>query len=132
MTRCDNCDYEDSAVTLGDSCPECGKLVGIRVPSRTSSAVALADYDVEGSDADLREAVGEVAQRNFNTLLLRKRKLEKQRGFAAPVDAEEKEVESGSPPNADPAKATTPEVTPQPDGADSTPDPAEDETPAAE
>ena len=118
MNTCDKCGARGPTVTIGDACPECGQLVGWPVPDGNSKATEIDAYDVEATDEQLRDAVGEVAERNYNTLMRRKRKAEQAGGFKAPVapDSETEEVED-SPPNADPAKATDPSVQPQP-GAD--------------
>ena len=116
MAKCDKCEYEGPTVIMGDHCPECNQLVGFPVPGGSSTAAVLKAYDSEASDAALGEAVKAVAQRNYATLLRRKRKSELEAGLNTPAP----QPEAGgtdSPPNAEPAAATDPSVQPQPDGA---------------
>ena len=120
MNICDKCGARGKEVVIGDHCPECGQLVGWPVPGANSTANDVAGYEVEATDEQLRDAVGAVAERNFNTLMRRKRKAEGAGGFKAPVaEPEDPDDEGGTaePPNADPDKATDPSVQPQP-GAD--------------
>lgn len=108
MNKCDNCHFEGPTVYLGDGCPECGKLVGWPVPAAHSRADELVKYNVEATDEALAVAVKVVAERNYATLLRRKRKAEQAIGIGR---------EQGTPPNAEPeAAAANPAVQPQPDG----------------
>jgi hypothetical protein len=108
MTKCDSCHFEAPNVLMGDACPECGRLVGYPVPDAHSRGTEIANYDQELSDKALQEAIQAVAERNFATLLRRKRKAEQAIGIGR---------EQGAPPNATPeAAAADPAVQPQPDG----------------
>lgn len=108
MNKCDNCHFEGPTVYLGDGCPECGRLVGWPVPGSHSRADEAVKYNVEATDEALAAAVKVVAERNYATLLRRKRKAEQAIGIGR---------EQGSPPNAEPkAAASDPAVQPQPDG----------------
>lgn len=118
MVKCDKCSFEDRNVRMGDSCPECGQLVGYPVPDAHAPAGAVVNYDIEATDAELAAAVKETAERNFATLLRRKRQAEQKQGLNR---------EMGSPPNAEPAAASDPSVHPQPDGED---DAEQDEAPS--
>lgn len=112
MAKCDNCSFEDKTVLIGDACPECGRLVGWPVPGPHSSASELDAYDSEATDEQLGAAVKAVAERNYATLLRRKRAAEELlKPAPAPVAAG-----TDSPPNAEPSAATDPSVQPQPDG----------------
>lgn len=92
MNKCDLCGAKGPKVILADSCPECGRLVGFPVPGRNEAAAEVQAYDVGETDEDLRDMVSRVAQRNFETLLRRKRSAERAAGFAPsprPVDPDE-------------------------------------------
>lgn len=119
MNQCDKCQAKTPKIQIGADCPECGRLVGWPVPDNGSTAAAIEAYDVEATDDQLGEAVGEVAQGNYDTLLRRKRKAEAALGLKVPAregaTAGEDEDEPGTPPNADPVQATDPSVQPQPD-----------------
>lgn len=118
MVKCDKCGFESRAVRMGDSCPECGELVGYPVPTSHSNADAIVNYDIEATDKELAEAVKATAERNYGTLLRRKRIAESAAGLNR---------EQGSPPNAEPEAAKDPSVQPQPDGDD---DAEQDEAPS--
>lgn len=108
MVKCDKCGYEGRDVRMGDTCPECAQLVGYPVPDAHSAASAVVNYDIEATDKELAEAVKEIAERNYATLLRRKRLAESKNGLNR---------ETGAPPNAEPeAAAADPAVQPQPDG----------------
>lgn len=119
--KCDKCEFKGPTVHLGDHCPECGQLVGFPVPNKSSPAHIVEAYDVEATDEALAAAMSKIAQRNFDTLIRRKRKSEAEAGFAAPAAEADDEAEAeasgtDSPPNADPSAAVDPSVQPQPDG----------------
>lgn len=118
MVKCDKCGYEGRDVRMGDTCPECGQLVGYPVPDAHSAAAAVVNYDIEATDLELADAVKEIAERNYATLLRRKRIAESKNGLNR---------EQGSPPNAEPEAAKDPSVQPQPDGDD---DAEQDEAPS--
>jgi hypothetical protein len=96
MSTCDKCGSRAKGVTIGDGCPECGQLVGWPVPDGNSSAVAISDYDVEATDEQLEDAVRDVALRNFNTLLRRKRQAEAAAGYKKP-EVDDADSEAGEP-----------------------------------
>lgn len=112
MAKCDNCSFEAKTVLIGDACPECGRLVGWPVPGPHSSAGELDAYDSEATDEQLGEAVKAVAERNYGTLLRRKRAAEE---ILKPAPAPPASG-TDNPPNAEPSTATDPSVQPQPDG----------------
>lgn len=115
MNTCDKCGARGPEVTIGDHCPECGQLVGWPVPGMNAKGLEIEGYDVEAADSGLADAIHAVAERNFNTLMRRKRVAERAAGFEAPAaETEEANDSPAEPPNADPAAATDPSVQPQP------------------
>jgi hypothetical protein len=66
------------------------------VPDSNSTAVEISAYDVEATDDLLGEAVGDVAQRNYETLLRRKRQAEAAAGYKKP-EVDDADSEAGEP-----------------------------------
>ena len=113
MNTCDKCGARGPKVTVGDGCPECGQLVGYPVPGVNSGAAEIAAYEVEATDEKLALALQAVANRNFNTLLQRKRRAEAAAGYKAPAK------------EPDPDEPDQPELDP----TGPAPDPVEDQQP---
>ncbi len=125
MNQCDMCGHKSPKVSIGDSCPKCGQLVCVPVPNSGSRATEVEAYDIEASDEALAASVRQIAERNYRTLLTRKRRLEREAGlYVAPEPKAAPKSGTDEPPNADPAAATDPSVQPQPGGDD-----AEQDTP---
>jgi hypothetical protein len=64
------------------------------VPDGNSTATAIAAYDVEATDEQLEDALRDVAVRNLETLMRRKRKAEAAAGFKPEVDDAEQDTEA--------------------------------------